>query len=143
MLYYALAGRYVHEANSQLDMLMATMKKPAPSLAQVLPNLSPKVVAMVDKALMFDPAQRWQCAEDMAEAARAAFLELTGSAIPTTERSESDGKTGWTRAAVGPAVAQDAPAAVDVDMNLNSICVSMVFEPDTVVSAHPRDDLKK
>lgn len=136
MLYYALAGRYVHEANSQLDMLMATMKKPAPSLASVLPNLSPKVVTMVDRALMFDPAQRWQCAEDMAEAARAAFLELTGASIPATERSESDGKTGWAMAAVGPAVAQETPSAVDVDMNVDSICVSVVFEPDTIVSSH-------
>ena len=32
MLFYALSGHYVHEANSQLDMLMATIKHPARSL---------------------------------------------------------------------------------------------------------------
>jgi hypothetical protein len=88
---------------------------------------------------MFDPAQRWQCAEDMAEAARAAFLELTGASIPATERSESDGKTGWATAAVGPAVARETPSAVDVDINVDSICVSVVFEPDAIVSSHAPD----
>jgi serine/threonine-protein kinase len=144
MLFYALSGHYVHEANSQLDMLMATMKDHARSLASVLPGASPKVVTMVDRALMFDPTQRWQCAEDMAAAARVAFQEITGTDIPTTERSESDGQTGWARAAVGPAVAQESlSSAIDVPMNTDSICVSVVFEPDTVVDPSGLVDTKK
>ena len=143
MLFYALSGRYVHEANSQLDMLMVTMKAPARSLASVAPGMPPKVVTMVDRALMFDPAQRWQCAEDMAEAARSAFQELTGVAIPATERSESDGKKGWARAVVSPAVSQASAPAIDVPMNVDSICVSVVFEPDTISGAEPSVDAKK
>ena len=132
MLFYALAGRYVHEADSQLDMLMATMKNPAPSLASVLPGAPAKVVMLVDRALKFDPNQRWQSAEEMAEAARGAFQELTGAAIPATERTESDGKQGWARAVVGPADAQ-ASSAVEVVMHDSSIAVSVVFEPDTII----------
>ena len=139
MLFYALAGRYVHEYSNQLDMLMATMKNPAPSLASVLPGAPAKVVALIDRALMFDPNQRWQSAEDMAEAARAAFQELTGAAIPATARVESDGKQGWARAAVGPT----AVPAIDVVMHDASIAVSVVFEPDTIVSTHPFVDIKK
>jgi eukaryotic-like serine/threonine-protein kinase len=139
MLFYALAGRYVHESSNQLDMLMATMKNPAPSLASVLAGAPAKVVTLIDRALMFDPNQRWQSAEDMAEAARAAFLELTGATIPATARTLSDGKPGWARAAVGPTVS----SSIDVVMNDSSIAVSVVFEPDTLVSTHPPVDLKK
>ena len=137
MLFYALSGHYVHEANSQLDMLMATMKDHARSLASVMPGACPQVVTMVDRALMFDPTQRWQCAEDMAAAAQLAFQELTGASIPETLRSEADGKKGWARAAVSPAVSPAASPAIDVPMNVDSICVSVVFEPDTLVSTHP------
>jgi hypothetical protein len=80
----------------------------------------------------------------MAAAARVAFQEITGTDIPTTERSESDGKTGWARAAVGPAVVQESlSSAIDVSMNTDSICVSVVFEPDTVVDPSGLVDTKK
>ena len=143
MLFYALSGRYVHEADNQLDMLMATMKEPARSLATVAPSLPAKVVTMVDRALMFDPSARWPCAEDMAAAARSAFQELTGASIPATERTESDGKKGWARAVVSPAAASDAPGAVDVVINPDSICVSVVFEPDTLVGPPTPSGIKK
>jgi serine/threonine-protein kinase len=143
MLFYALSGRYVHEADNQLDMLMATMKEPPRSLATVAPSLPAKVVTMVDRALMFDPSARWPCAEDMAAAARSAFQELTGASIPATERTESDGKKGWARAVVSPAAASDAPGAVDVVINPDSICVSVVFEPDTLVGPPTPSGIKK
>jgi serine/threonine protein kinase len=136
MLFYALSGHYVHEENSQIDMLMAAIKQPARSLATVLPSASPKLVMLVDRALKYDPAERWQCAEDMDEAARAAFQEITGVAIPTTARSESGGKQGWARPALTLAPPSAAsPAAsppVDVVIRDESIAVSVVFEPDTL-----------
>jgi len=142
MLFFALSGRYVHNEANQLDMLMATMKQPAPSLASVAPAMPPKVVTLVDRALAFDPAQRWQCAEDMGQAARAAFQELTGVAIPVTERSESGGKRGWARAVVSPAVPRASSSGIDVVIHDESIAVSVVFEPDTVADARPPDDIK-
>jgi len=142
MLYYALSGRYVHEHNNQLDMLMATMKNPAPSLASVLPSAPATVVTMVDRALRFDPNQRWQSAEEMGAAARAAFQELTGTAIPETTRIESGGQQGWARAAVALADAQ-ASSAIDVVMHDASIAISVVFEPDTVITTHKSMDAKK
>jgi eukaryotic-like serine/threonine-protein kinase len=138
MLFYALSGRHVHEGKSQFDMLMATTKYPARSLESVCPTAPPKVVELVDRALKFDPAQRWQCAEDMIQAARAAFLELTGTAIPATERSEVGGKKGWARAAVSTAPPpRGAPAPFDVVIHDESIAVSVIFEPDTLMSSHP------
>ena len=142
MLYYALSGRYVHENNNQLDMLMATMKNPASSLASVRPGAPATVVTMVDRALMFDPNLRWQSAEEMGAAARVAFQELTGTSIPETTRAESDGQQGWACAAVGPVEAQ-ASTAIDVVMHDASIAVSVVFEPDTVITTHQALDVKK
>jgi serine/threonine-protein kinase len=133
MLFYALSGRYVHDGESELAMLMSVMKDPAPSLAAAWPGAPGKVVALVDRALRFDPAERWQCAEDMAAAAADAFRELTGMAIPATERIESDGKKGWARPAVNPAAARPAPSSLDVVIVEDDVPISVVFEPDTQV----------
>jgi serine/threonine protein kinase len=140
MLFYALSGCYVHDGRSQFDMLLAAAKQPARSLAVVFPAASPKVIELVDRALKHDPAERWQCAEDMAQAARAAFQEMTGTSIPATERSEVDGQKGWARAVVSAA---PKPEGEDVVLHEDSIAVSVVFEPDTVASSHPEADLKK
>jgi eukaryotic-like serine/threonine-protein kinase len=137
MLFYALSGRYVYEANSQLDMLMATIKQPARSLTAVMPSAPPKLVELVDRALKYEPAARWQCAEDMAYAAKEAFQELTGTTIPETQRIETDGKVGWTRAAVAPAATSPSAPGMDVVINESSLCVSVVFEADTIISTHP------
>ena len=133
MLFFALSGHYVHDATNQLDMLMATIKQPARSLAAVLPSASPKLVELVDRALKYDPGARWQCAEDMAFAAKEAFQELTGTTIPDTLRVQPDGKEGWARAAVASVATDRAPSSVDVVMNDASLCVSVVFEADTLV----------
>jgi hypothetical protein len=132
----------VHESASQLDMLMATIKEPARSLATVVPRAPAKVVALVDRALKYDPAERWQCAEDMSAAARAAFQEITGVPIPTTTRSEAGGKAGWARAAVSLAPPRAEPAGEEVVIHDESIAVSVVFEPDTEVGSTPPSSLK-
>jgi eukaryotic-like serine/threonine-protein kinase len=134
MLFYALSGRYVHEANSQLDMLMATVQKPARSLVAVMPDAPPKLIELVDRALKYEPSARWQCAEDMAHAAQEAFQELTGATIPDTQRAESGGQAGWMRAAVLPAAATPSSSGVEVVIHDASLCVSVVFEPDTLVN---------
>jgi len=138
MLFYGLSGRYVHEGGSQIDILLVTIKQPARSLAAVAPGLPPKVVELVDRALRYDPAERWQCAEDMAAAAQAAFQELTGMAIPATERSEAGGRKGWVRAAVSTAPPR-APASTGEDVVIHdaSIAVSVIFEPDTTITPAP------
>jgi hypothetical protein len=109
----------------------------------VAPDSPPKVVELVDRALKFNPAERWQCAEDMAAAAQAAFQELTGVAIPATERSEAGGKKGWVRAAVNTAPARATLPGEDVVIDDASISVSVVFEPDTLANSQPPTDVKK
>jgi hypothetical protein len=143
MWFYAFSGHYVHEASNQLDMLMATIKQPARSLATVLPSAPPDLVKLVDRALEYDPAARWQCAEDMALAAKEVFQQLTGTVIPATERAHCDGKEGWARATVAAAASELPPSGVDVVINDASLCVSIVFEPDTLVEVRRPVDEKQ
>jgi len=143
MLFFALSGRYVHDGKSQYDILLAVAKQPARSLATVYEAASPRLVDLIDRALKFEPAERWQCAEDMAEAAKVAFQELTGTAIPETERSELGGKKGWARAVVSPPPTEPPPSGVDVEINDSSIAVSVIFEPDTLVTPQPTRKIKK
>jgi hypothetical protein len=56
-------------------MTVAAMKDQAPSLATVLPDAGPLLVAAVDRALAFDKNARWQNARAMFEALRAAYDE--------------------------------------------------------------------
>jgi serine/threonine protein kinase len=142
MLFYALTGRYVHDGGSQLDMLMATIKHPARSLASVLPRAPAKLVTLVDRALKYDPNERWQCAEDMADAARAAFQEITGVPIPSTVRSESGGKAGWARAALSLAPPRAEPPGEEVIIHDASIAMSVVFEPDAADGPPPPAGIK-
>ncbi len=75
VVYRAISGRRIHEKKTAFDMSVAAMKEQAPSLATVLPEASPLLVAAVDKALAFDRNDRWQNARAMFEALRAAYEE--------------------------------------------------------------------
>jgi len=75
VMYRALSGRRLHEKPNTLDMTLAAMKDPAPSLASVMPDAGPLLIAAVDKALAFDRAARWQGARAMFEALRDAYEE--------------------------------------------------------------------
>jgi len=131
MLFYAISGRFVHQAKNQLDVLMATMKQPAPSLGVVCPSASPALVSLVDRALAFDKESRFQSAEEMSAQARDVFEALAGVPIPTTERILADGKKGWMRAAVAP-----EPGSIEIAVDTSTVSVSVVFEPDSAESLH-------
>jgi serine/threonine-protein kinase len=133
MLFYALSGHYVHEANNQLDMLLATIKQPARSLATVLPGASPGLIDLVDRALKYEPAARWQCAEDMGHAAKEVYQELTDK-MPRPAQGDEVAQ---------PSRAGEGPEGVDVVLTDASLCVSMVFEPDPGKSPLPPVDPKK
>ncbi len=78
VLFRAITGRPVHQRELAIDMAIAAMRDPAPSLAEVVPNAGPKLVLAVDRALAFDKEARWGSAREMFEALRAAHDELNG-----------------------------------------------------------------
>jgi eukaryotic-like serine/threonine-protein kinase len=77
-LFTLLSGQFVHEAESGRETLIRAATLPARSLSEVAPEVPASVVALVNKALMFDKAARWESAAEMSEAVAAAQRDLFG-----------------------------------------------------------------
>jgi serine/threonine-protein kinase len=82
-LFFLLTGRCVHQAVSPMDELIAAMNDPAPSLAEVAPDMPPCLVALVDRALAYDPERRFRDAISMQTAVQAAYAELCRASTPS------------------------------------------------------------
>lgn len=80
MLFKLLSGTYVHDAQNAQMLLIAVATKPPRSLASVAPELPRDIVDIVDRALQFDPNQRWASAAMMKTALMQVYLRL--SALP-------------------------------------------------------------
>jgi serine/threonine-protein kinase len=81
VLFYALTGRVIHEADTVNKVLLSAMTRPAPKLATVLPGLPGAFCEVVDKALAFQQADRWPDARSMQKALRAVIPQLP-AALP-------------------------------------------------------------
>ncbi|MGH7295810.1 MAG: serine/threonine-protein kinase [Polyangiaceae bacterium] len=75
VMFRAMSGRRIHEKPTAFDLTVAAMKEQAPSLASVVPEAAPLLVAAVDRALAFDKTARWQDAGAMFAALRDAYEE--------------------------------------------------------------------
>ncbi len=69
-MFLLLTGEPVHDGNSAAEMLIAAANYPARSVAMLEPGLPPSLVAVVDRALAFDKADRWPDARSMQMALR-------------------------------------------------------------------------
>jgi eukaryotic-like serine/threonine-protein kinase len=77
-LFNAITGEYVHEAQTVSEALAMAVTQHARSVATVDPTIHPAVVALIDRALRYDMAERWQTARDMLDALREARQALLG-----------------------------------------------------------------
>jgi serine/threonine protein kinase len=101
-MFTLVTGRLVHETDTVNKLMLAAMTKPAPRFADVWPGVNPELAAVVDRALRFEPNERWSSALEMQQAlrrARAAMpIEIAGhagfardpSAIPARARRSVD-----------------------------------------------------
>lgn len=80
-MFTLLTGRLVFEAETANEMLGMAMMQHAPSVASVLPELQRSVVAVVDRALLYDKTARFQNATEMQEAVRAAYHDTQGTDV--------------------------------------------------------------
>ena len=87
VMYRALSGRVVHEADTPTDRLLAAMSKPAPSLRDVAPHIPKPVIEVVDKSLRFEMGDRWADAHAMQLAVRQAFAIMTAQNDISTQQS--------------------------------------------------------
>jgi eukaryotic-like serine/threonine-protein kinase len=94
-LFTLLSGECVHRAETSNEQLGMAMTRPARSLATLLPGLSRPVVEVIDRALRFEPAERWRSASEMRAALRHAASSPASRATRDSEvsqQAESNGK---------------------------------------------------
>ena len=68
-----LSGRLVHEADSATMLLLKVATTPARSLIRVAKDVPEPIAALVDKALAFEKASRWESAAAMRDALEEAY----------------------------------------------------------------------
>jgi serine/threonine-protein kinase len=87
-MFTLLSGRLVHEGASMNETLVAAATKPAPALASVMNGTSPpeSIAQVVDRALAFDKAARWDDARTMQEAIARAHVGTYAETIEDSKR---------------------------------------------------------
>ncbi len=81
-LFKLISGEYAHEATSEQALVISAATRPARSLGSILGSSeATPVVAVVDRALAYDKAARWQSATELKDAIRATFLAAFGAAV--------------------------------------------------------------
>ncbi len=86
-MFTLLTGRFVHEAPTVNEQLLAAMTVPAQSLAVVAPDMPPSVVAVVDRALEYLCDERWPDAREMQTAVREAYQLVTGLVLSQSRQA--------------------------------------------------------
>jgi serine/threonine-protein kinase len=89
-MFTLLTGRYVHEADTALKLLIAAGSKSAPKVATVAPGTPPSVCAIVDRALGFEQEERWPSARAMQEAIREARVSFPAARVSSAAFRFSD-----------------------------------------------------
>lgn len=93
-LIYALSsGRRVHRAKTEQEGLKLAATARAQSLAEVAPDMPSDVVALVDRALSFEPSERFPDAASMQRAVAEAAARLTNvasSPAPSSSQPDDD-----------------------------------------------------
>jgi eukaryotic-like serine/threonine-protein kinase len=84
-LWTLLTGRLVHDARTAPELLVMASTRQAPSLRTVDASVPPAIVAVVDRALAFDPARRFANAADMRRALHEALQTSSVSFVPLSE----------------------------------------------------------
>jgi serine/threonine-protein kinase len=123
-MYRLLTGRHVHPRETAQEQLIAAATEPAPALTGVL-DVPPALAALVDRALAFEPGQRWQSAREM----RNALLSLSDSSRGSSDSRELCGFWVEREVAAGEATAESNPAletlseAFSISANVNKDAV--------------------
>jgi serine/threonine-protein kinase len=106
VLFYALTGRVIHDADTVNKVLLSAMTRPAPRLASLLQGLPAAFCEVIDRALAFQQKDRWQDARSMQRALRAVIPSL-----PPGLPMGLDVAGATALSSTAPALAHDATAA--------------------------------
>jgi serine/threonine-protein kinase len=82
-LFRMLTAEHVHQADSWQKTLRKAMSNRAPALVEKIPDINAEVAAVIDKALVFEKADRWPSARAMHDALEIALSEIDTVAFTT------------------------------------------------------------
>ena len=82
-LYALLSGQRLHQGRSDNEAFILAATTPAPSLARAAPQLPVEVIALVDRALAWDPRSRFESAAAMQKVVLALLAKHGGPPQPT------------------------------------------------------------
>ena len=108
-LFTILSGKLVHEAETAQEQAVYAATRPARPLASVAADLPQEVCALVDKAISFERADRWQTAAQMRDALARLYQTLYAEAPPTTVAPGHDTTTSRTMLESAPTIDARAP----------------------------------
>jgi serine/threonine-protein kinase len=80
-IFTLVTGEFVHEGDNPQQLLGRAAITRARSLASVKSEVAPEIVAVVDRALAFDKADRWKSAREMQSALRDAYRAAFGTPL--------------------------------------------------------------
>lgn len=110
MLFEMITGQPPFEGDSVVSILMKHANEPVPDIRQINNDTPPELVAVVEKALAKDPADRYQTAAEMAGALRAIELydavssqvarpapaaHVPASVAPTAKPNQENKRRDW------------------------------------------------
>ncbi len=82
-LYEMVSGRPPFEADSAMTLMMMHINDPVPNPKKLNPDVPDSLVAIINKALAKDPADRYQTAAQMAAALRNALAGRAAGPVPS------------------------------------------------------------
>jgi eukaryotic-like serine/threonine-protein kinase len=80
-LFTLLTGVYVHEGQTVNETLALAVTQPARAIRMLRPDLTPRVAALIDRALSYGKAERFPNARAMQAEVRLAYAALSGGDV--------------------------------------------------------------
>jgi eukaryotic-like serine/threonine-protein kinase len=80
-MFAVIAGRYVHEAATINEQLLAAMTEPAPPIRTIIADLPPDVADLIDRSLSFEKEKRWPDGPALQQALREVYESQVGQPI--------------------------------------------------------------
>ena len=87
-MFTLLSTLNVHEGESAQEVVFQAASTPARSLASVMPKMPSAIVTIVDRALAFEPKDRWADAAEMHGAIADAYRSLYGTDISSADLAD-------------------------------------------------------
>jgi serine/threonine protein kinase len=112
-LFSILSGKLVHEAETAQEQAVYAATRRARPISSVAPDLPQEVCALVDKAIAFERAERWQTAAQMRDAIARVYKTLYAEPPPSTVAPGHDTTT--SRSSLESAPTIDARAGGPTD----------------------------